>query len=155
VLGDDLILSICEEHKKFWTSEAITATMKRLGFKVTSDDKLDPEIKFKPLTQATFLKRSFRKDGVNVLAPLSMETIMNTPLWSKEGEYYRKTTYDTIKFFFRELSLHPKEEWDKRAPMMRKAIRDAQLEDVEGLCDHQLTWRNSVLTGDTFTLDFW
>lgn len=155
VLGDDLILAICEEHKQFWSSEAITSVMKRLGFKVTSDDKLDPEIRFKPLNKVTFLKRTFRKVGVNVLAPLALETILNTPLWSKKGEYYLKTTYDTIKFFFRELSLHDEETWELYAPKMRQAIRDAQLPDVEGLCDHQLTWRNAVLHGDTFTIDFW
>jgi len=152
VQGDDLALSVADSIKEFMTADGIESSMLSMGFIVTSDVKNEP-IKFKKLTDITFLKRSFRIEGENVFGALSMDTIMNTPMWSKNDEYYMKITKDAIKFFFREISLHDADTFNEKATLMRQAIREARIRGVDGLFSSQEEWRRQVYLSEPFTFE--
>jgi len=153
VQGDDVILSTHDMIKPYFTAEGITRCMLERGYTVTADKK-DQEISYVHITEATFLKRSFNLENDEVHAALSLETITNTPLWSKKGDYYHKITRDTVKFYFRELSLHKKEIFDTYAPLMRKAIRNAKIKDFVGATWDHHKWRESVYNSEPFVVEF-
>jgi hypothetical protein len=152
VQGDDVLMSMHEKIRQYFTPEGVISCMNERGYVVTSDDKSKP-IGFVPLTEATFLKRGFNIEDGFAHGNLAMDTILNTPLWSKKGDYYRKITRDSVEFFFRELSLHPKSVFDLHAPTMRKAVVAAKFKDFEGLTWNHAKWRSYVYSTEPFTMD--
>jgi hypothetical protein len=153
VQGDDVLMSMNDKIRTYFTPDGIKQCMRERGYVVTSDDK-SRDIGFASLSEASFLKRGFNLEHGTVHGNLSLETIVNTPLWSKNGDYYKKITRDSVKFYFRELSLHPIEIFNKYAEPMRRAVVAAKLENFEGLTWDHSTWRASVYDSEPFTMDF-
>nr|UNY42049.1 MAG: polyprotein 1 [Picornavirales sp.] len=152
VQGDDVLLAVHDKIKPYFTEEGIIKCMSDRGYVVTSDDKSKP-IGFRLLSEATFLKRGFNIEHGVVHGNLALSTILNTPLWSKDGDYYKKITKDSIEFFFRELSLHPEDIFEQYAPKMRLAISAAKLKDIQGLTWNHAKWRTHVYNTEPFTMD--
>jgi hypothetical protein len=111
-----------------------------LGYSYTDEHK-NPLVKYTRLSQCSLLKRSFRKDVVGYLAPLALDTIQETVLWTTST-----ATNDTLLKVFQdqlyELSLHGKEVFKKLAPNLVQGVLlhyDHQLVDDYELCfEHAL-----------------
>lgn len=152
VQGDDLGLSCDDRIAEFMTADGIEQAMLSLGYVVTSDVK-NEAIRFKPLSETTFLKRGFVVQNGEVLCPLSLDTIMNTPCWSKNDQYFNKITLDAIKFFFREASLHDSTTCEYLFNIMRNAVKEACISGVDGLMNSQEQWRRHVLESEPFVFE--
>lgn len=152
VQGDDLGLSCDDRIAEFMTADGIEQAMLSLGYVVTSDVK-NEAIQFKPLSETTFLKRGFVVEDGEVLCPLSLDTIMNTPCWSKNDQYFNKITLDAIKFYFREASLHDPTTCEYLFNIMRQAVKEACISGVDGLMNSQEQWRRHVLESEPFVFE--
>lgn len=55
------------------------------------------------------------------VAPLAMESLLETPYWTKKGPLEHELPRDNLVKSLHELSIHGKEVYDKWAPRMLKA----------------------------------
>jgi len=87
-LGDDNIISLHSSLREFITFDSIVATFKDMGFTYTDEVKGNQSPGFRDLYSISFLKRGFRfVPGLGrFLAPLSMDTILDMPRWTKKGD---------------------------------------------------------------------
>jgi hypothetical protein len=153
VQGDDNILCVSTDIRNKFNGLSLKVGAHHLGFVITSDDKTELSVEWKHISECSFLKRNFNIERDQIYPALSLETIMTTPLWSKRGSYYHKTTIDAIKFFFRELSMHTKEVFEKYTPYMRIAIRESNIAGIDNLHDPHHVWRSRVLNSEPFIME--
>jgi len=73
-VGDDTLVSVSEDMTWF-TGEYVKKVMRELGYEVTPAEKGEKIISFKDISEVTFLKRKFRRDGDFMMAPLAEESI--------------------------------------------------------------------------------
>lgn len=118
--GDDNGISFTDQldvDLQLWQN-----VMSEHGFTYTNEDKNGDMLRFKKLSECSFLKRGFKKDYATMkyLAPLSLETIIDMCNWTKKSAP-PGSVEQTVDTFFMELSLHDDEEWESYAPTMREA----------------------------------
>lgn len=80
VYGDDGVKNVTQKFRWFNGGEIRPISME-LGMDITPGNKSDRTFTFKPLSEITFLKRSFRKEGVIVRAPLDKRIINDITQW--------------------------------------------------------------------------
>lgn len=154
-LGDDNAYSAHKDIREVYTPVTVALAVKDLGFTMTSDTKAELG-EWRTFNTVTFLKRGFRFSGKDVLAPLDLNTLHNTPQWTKRGPLFKKIFSDNLTFFFRELSLHSEETWKEKSFLMLEALRDLSepLADNPDLNRSQNWWREVVMSSDYFSVDF-
>ncbi|APG77971.1 hypothetical protein [Hubei picorna-like virus 28] len=84
VYGDDFILSVSDEICEYFNLETIIRYFQKLNIKVTSASKTDVVEKYTDLSQATFLKRGFKKHPWRaniVLAPVDINSVQECVNW--------------------------------------------------------------------------
>lgn len=118
--GDDHLLTITDKYLSIFNQNTITTAMADFGLTYTSEDKddLNPPPS-RPITEVTFLKRSFRYEPFygRYCAPLKLETILEMPYWSKK-KFYDTIWRDNLENAVREMSLHEPEVFNKWVPKM-------------------------------------
>lgn len=97
------------------TAEAL---MEEFGMVYTSDQK-DAELSTTTdITGITFLKRGFAFEKGKVLCPLDIDSFMYTVYWCKNRMLEDKIAVDVLEIALQELSLHPQNIWDEKAPQV-------------------------------------
>lgn len=123
VTGDDVIMSVSDKYKQSFNGIVVQEMMAKIGYTYTSATKDDEVVDFKPLSQAQFLKRSFRMEPLlgQYIGPLDLKTVVEIPLWTKKHDSLA-ITVSNITEFFDELSLHDQSVWDTWAEKYKHAI---------------------------------
>lgn len=124
--GDDNIMSVSADSKWF-NQSAIAQTMLLLNQVYTDEAKTSgSDVFFRTLGEVSFLKRSFRydKDLKRYLAPLSLDSLLETPYWYHENKERINVQRTIIDNTILELSLHSREIFDEWAPKVLQASRD-------------------------------
>lgn len=123
VTGDDVIMSVAQDYRHSFNGVVIEGLMRMLGYTYTSATKDDTIVPFKPLTEAQFLKRSFRFEPLlgQYIGPLDLKTVVEIPLWTKKHDSLA-ITISNITEFFDELCLHDQTTWDTLAEKYKYAV---------------------------------
>lgn len=117
--GDDHIVSIPESRLEVFNQMNLPSLFKIIGLGYTMEDKDATATEFaRPPHQISYLKRGFRCDEIRNrwLAPLSMDVILETPMWMHQNPDPQSQTIENCEWSLRELALHPKDVWNQWFP---------------------------------------
>lgn len=125
VLGDDNIFAVCDDLKPFFNELTMPSLMAELGLVYTTESKGTAVQAFRRLTEVNYLKRSFRFEPLYgaYIAPLLLESLLELPMWVKQGESYSGNFIDNIETFIRELSQHDSKIFSKYQRKLRESLR--------------------------------
>jgi GTPase SAR1 family protein len=123
VYGDDNIMSISDEKIEQFNGLSIQSFMPNVNQEYTPEDKSKTMYKYRKLTEVSFLKRGFRFEDFDQkwVAPLSLDTIMESPYWYRATANPMDTITQNVDNFFQEGSLHGEEKF-KELQTWRAAI---------------------------------
>lgn len=93
--GDDLIMTVSDEYIEMFNTESLSDFFSSYNIKFTDFDKSDKIVKYRNLTEASFLKRTFKvhpyRSG-QFLAPLDLVSINGCLNWiTKKGNFLTNT----------------------------------------------------------------
>lgn len=120
--GDDHIVSVPDSDLKIFNQLTVPELFQRIGLSYTMEDKdAVAEDPAREITEISYLKRKFRLDpDLNQwLAPLSMQTVLETPMWIHKCPDEKAQTIANLEFALKELSLHEKQVWKEWSPKLR------------------------------------
>lgn len=119
-LGDDNVFNFSEECSGVFNQTTVSKHMAEIGLTYTDEMKNDTVVPFRPLSEVTFLKRSFRiEPSMDIyVAPLAMETILEMPFWTKKGPLRDSIVTDNVNTALMELSLHDPKVFNQWAPQI-------------------------------------
>lgn len=105
--GDDNICQVRGEGLNVgFDFQAIQEGMNQLGLTYTPEDKNSDSYTYKHLTDCTFLKRSFDlREGI-WYAPLDLNTVLEMPMWYRNGPDVIGRQRENIENTLKELSIH-------------------------------------------------
>jgi hypothetical protein len=128
--GDDGVYSVSDTIVPWFNQITISEAMSKIGLTYTDENKSDSLVPFRKLSEVTFLKRGFRYDELlgRYVAPLSLDTILEMPYWTKDGPAPLEITYENVSTALMELSLHGEEKFN----FHQKEIIDA--------CRKKMNW---------------
>jgi hypothetical protein len=124
VFGDDNVYSTSEFVKEKFNELTLPHLMRELGQVYTREDKMTAMSTNRNLYEIDFLKRAFIYDPSvdRYVAPLNLDVILEIPYWTKSGERGINITISNVGAAIRELSLHPKDIYDRYAGRMVEAL---------------------------------
>lgn len=113
--GDDNVISVSNEMISEFNFPVIAEGLRKLGMTMTDERKTGEIILFRELKDVQFLKRGFlfREDIQRYVAPLDIESIMKMTNWIHKTPCPDQVLASNIETIWRELSLHPKDIFDK------------------------------------------
>lgn len=125
VYGDDGVLALSEYAKVFFNQKELTRLFLEIGMVYTSEDKVSDVAPVRPIEEVSFLKREFRYDAIRgrALSPLSLDTILEMPYWTKRGQESEEITCNNVAKALYELSQHDNLVFEKYA---RKILRSSR-----------------------------
>jgi hypothetical protein len=109
--GDDGVYSISDVIVPWFNQITLTQALATIGLTYTDELKSETLVPYRKLSEVTFLKRGFRYEKLlgRYVAPLSLDTILEMPYWTKEGPAPQEITEDNVNTALMELSLHGEE----------------------------------------------
>jgi len=115
VLGDDVLGSVDPKCVDWYNPETLFEVMSTFGQTYTSLRKDGTSVGWEVLECQNFLKRTFRfsKFAGRMVAPLSMNSILEMPYWTKRCSFKESITRQNVETALMELSLHGYEIWKK------------------------------------------
>lgn len=134
VLGDDNIFTVNSLFKLSFNELTLPESMKELGMTYTTELKAEAEVPFRKISEVGYLKRSFRFEPLlgQYVAPLSMESLVEIPLWSKVN-MTQAIFHTNLEVFVKELSLHSKDVWEENMKHLKFLIRTYGQEDFSSV----------------------
>lgn len=121
--GDDHILTVPDEYLDTFNQITLPSLFSTIGLSYTMEDKdAVAEQKSRNIREVSYLKRSFEFDSDRNmwLGPLSLETILESPMWIHSCPDARAQTIEQLDWALRELSLHSKDNWNRWAPTFKR-----------------------------------
>lgn len=121
--GDDHIVSVSPSCLDKFNQMTLTALFKKIGLGYTMEEKdAVATAPSRKLEQIGYLKRSFRKDELTGqwLAPLSLDTVLETPMWLHKCPDKALQTIDNLEWALKELALHESTIWDEWSPVLKR-----------------------------------
>jgi hypothetical protein len=151
--GDDNVLCVDDETKLLMTPEKMQLHMKSIGLTYTSAYK-DRPLVYESLRSCTFLKRGFNKTKNGMCSPLDLNSILWRCYWTKAKPTEEKAELiDKAQEVLYELSLHPKDVWDKHSPWFVSFLSENSMLPRESFClghaDYDVYQRAALLRSDT------
>jgi len=127
VYGDDSVANVSANVISWYNQQTLVVAMAQLGLGYTAETKQGETSLSRNLAEITFLKRSFRFDHqvYNYLAPLSLETILEMPYWTKRGALKEDIERDNVETSLKELSLHDERVFLAWSPLIIRSSKDA------------------------------
>lgn len=108
--GDDNVMGVSPEVHELFNQDTVTEGFKYFGMIYTREDKTTTAGGFRSVTEVSFLKRGFVDQGRGYwAAPLSLDTVLEIPLWIKTQVDIEENVIDNCETSFRELALHGRE----------------------------------------------
>lgn len=121
--GDDHLVTIPDSRLTTFNQLTLPALFRKIGLSYTMEDKdAVAQAPCRKLTEVSYLKRSFRWDE-NIgrwLAPLSLSTVLETPMWIHKCPDPRAQTIENLEWALKELSLHNDFTWECWASVLRE-----------------------------------
>lgn len=150
--GDDHVVSIPHKYLFKFNQFTLIDLFSKLNMKYTLEDKdAIVELPSRKLTEITFLKRKFLFDlrVHRYIAPLAMETILESPMWIKNSVDATEQTVVELENSLRELSLYPEEIWNMYIERFKKCFKilertSAYLHRAIAFENVQQVWERSV-----------
>jgi hypothetical protein len=145
--GDDNIFTIDTLHRVIRDRVPITydnfsRAMKSLGFTYTDETKSSVfDETRRSIFDVGFLKRSFYKEGSNVLAPLDMNTIVQKIQWKKRKDPENELFFIKFETFIGELSVHSKETYEYYHKILFDALESSVPNHPISRSQTQAEWR--------------
>nr|ANS71485.1 nonstructural polyprotein [Homalodisca coagulata virus 1]ANS71497.1 nonstructural polyprotein [Homalodisca coagulata virus 1]ANS71501.1 nonstructural polyprotein [Homalodisca coagulata virus 1]ANS71503.1 nonstructural polyprotein [Homalodisca coagulata virus 1]ANS71505.1 nonstructural polyprotein [Homalodisca coagulata virus 1] len=124
--GDDHIVSIPSGYEKIFNQSTLPTLFSEIGMTYTDETKSDREVpETRRIEDVTFLKRGFRweKELNRYVAPLSLDTVLETPFWRSKSLNPRSITESSVEWACHELALHDEstfQEWTKKIGLVCK-----------------------------------
>jgi hypothetical protein len=121
------MLNIADEYIEKFNQNTIGLAMVKYGMVYTTEDKSDGFVApTRNMFQISMLKRTFRVSDIDgrIVGPLSLSSVLGTPLWHKGTETSDEALRDNVEQSLLELSLHPREEWDKYARDLEVSLKE-------------------------------
>lgn len=119
--GDDHVVSVPQFRLSAFNQFRLPEYFKIIGLNYTMEDK-EATVKAlaRKLFEISYLKRSFsyHKKLNRIIGPLSMDTVLETPMWMHNCPDARMQTIENLEWAIRELSLHKKDVWNKWFPIL-------------------------------------
>ncbi len=114
-LGDDSVVHVDETCADVFNELSVIEYFKELGLTYTTDTKEYTGNTLRPLSQVTFLKRSFRysKEAGRFVAPLDLDVIKEMPYWTKKIDKGNNIVLTTTQTALHELALHGRTVFDE------------------------------------------
>ncbi|UHK03319.1 MAG: RNA helicase [Hangzhou dicistrovirus 1] len=119
--GDDHVIAFPKQYIELFNEISIVEAMSRLGLTYTNEAKSGvSEVFYRTIEEVSYLKRRFVFDcTVNrYIAPLSLDTVLESPMWIHKCVDRTMQTIVNIENSLRELSLHSVEIWNDWAPKL-------------------------------------
>nr|QKW94206.1 non-structural polyprotein [PNG bee virus 4] len=104
--GDDIVKSVRNEFLFMFDGDAIKPYMEALGMGITPGDKESTVFEQKEPSKILFLKRSFKRDGHYVKAPLRSDIVENIPQWIHKSDNSIEATIVNCETALRESYMH-------------------------------------------------
>jgi len=124
--GDDNVVNFSDAVCEWFNMETITQAYARLGFTYTDEAKtMSGDVpKWRELSEVAYLKRQFRYDEERKVweAPLAMDTILEMPNWCRGTLDIKEGTQVNCENAIMELSMHPRNIFDKWSKVIMKAF---------------------------------
>lgn len=125
--GDDNLISINQNVLPEIKQSTLTAALKEAGYEYTDESKGVSTSDDRTIDDVSFLKRKFEKNSrdptYTYLAPLAIETIMESIQWTKKKDESQDVVRDNACKMLCELALHREEVFDHWAPYIIKACQ--------------------------------
>lgn len=138
VYGDDSIKNVSSKFMWF-SGSAIRPISKQLGMDITPGDKSDQDFRFKTLSEITFLKRSFREDGLVIRAPLQFNIIRDITQWVTKSDDVWAATRLNCDVALRECAQYGSTKFEEfREDLLREFMRinsELGVEVLRPLCN--------------------
>jgi hypothetical protein len=115
VYGDDNIVSVHESVRDKFNIQSFAAFIESIGMKYTDETKTSViSSEFRPITNISFLKRSFvwDKDLKRFIAPLEWDTVRQMLYYLRKNIDMTQVICSASNSFLMEASLHSKERFD-------------------------------------------
>jgi hypothetical protein len=131
VMGDDNYFSVAPEYRPLFNEMKLVSLMASLGMTYTTEFKGEATEPFRTLVEPEFLKRTFLFDPVTneYVAPLRLSVILDMPNWTRSGGMRQVIAASNLSTAHLELSLHPKEIYDKYQPLF-VSIKEECYDDI-------------------------
>lgn len=126
IYGDDVVMSISDIVIDKFNMITMAAALKTFGITLTDEIKSLEMVKFRAIGEISFLKRKFRYEEAvgRYVAPLSLDTILEIPYWTKKGPLLNDIPIVNSQLAIKELSLHDDRTFYKWAPIIARALRE-------------------------------
>jgi hypothetical protein len=114
--GDDHVISVPVSYTEVFNQLLIPEYMATIGLSYTMEDKeRQVDVKTRPITDITYLKRSFvfDVDRQRWIAPITLDTILESPMWLHKCPDKVSQMIAQLDNQLRELCLHDKPTWEK------------------------------------------
>lgn len=120
VQGDDNVAAVSKKVQDIFSPSYVVDAFSKIGLTYTGEDKKDPILVFRPLSEVSFLKRSFRYENAlqRYVGPISLDTTLQLAYWTRKGPLCQEVLKTNLDRTFIELSLHAPEVWNQYAPMI-------------------------------------
>jgi hypothetical protein len=121
--GDDHLVSVPEVDLDKFNQYTVTEFFKSIGLSYTMEDKDSVvEAGSRTIDNVSYLKRKFvfDKDLNQWLSPLSLSSVLETPMWIHRCPDPVAQTIANLEFSLKELSLHDDNIWKKWAPKLQQ-----------------------------------
>lgn len=125
--GDDHIVSIPQSRLERFNQINLPELFKFIGLSYTMEDKdSHATLPSRPLSSVSFLKRKFERDEISGrwLAPLTLDTVLEFPMWMRKAPDPRYQTIAELENALRELSLHKSDVWSTWAPVLLRELEE-------------------------------
>lgn len=124
--GDDNVLNISDTVIDWFNQNTITSGYAEIGMIYTDEAKSDGVMRdYRSIGEVAYLKRGFLKMGSKWLAPLSLPVILETCNWIRRAPDEDEACLVNCSNSIMELSMHPKEVFDKYTELINRACLDA------------------------------
>jgi len=123
ILGDDNCFSTIPKLIPYYNELTLPKYLSRIGMTYTTELKETAVIPFRPITEISFLKRSWVYCPMSgrYIAPLELDVVLEFSMWTKKGTDYFNISATNFENTLNELSLHSCDTWDRYYPTLLKA----------------------------------
>jgi hypothetical protein len=132
IYGDDVVKAVSREAK-FFNGNAIKPLTEELGMKLTDGSKGQGEFVFKDISDITFLKRGFKKDGDYWRAPLERVIVENIPQWVHSSDDIFTASEVNCETALREAAQYGREYYEELQVSLNKRISNLNMINGEVL----------------------
>lgn len=122
--GDDNVVNVSDATSDVYNQESVSVCLKEMfAVTYTPGDKTDVFRRGMRLCDVSFLKRRFRLEDGQWLAPLEIKSFLYTAYWGRNARLMKQIIVDVYETALGELSMHDPRLWDEYAGLIKERLR--------------------------------